>query len=81
MCFPVVNCSSLATPTPGPGGLTLDQSSTLLGSVAIYSCATEGYRINGNTARVCQANETYNGTEPTCMCECDMIPRNIRCAE
>ena len=66
---PVVNCGALPMPTPGLGILTLTQMNTTFDSVGTYSCQSEGYAIVGDEQRTCQADGTYNGTEPTCMCE------------
>ena len=65
----VVNCGSLPEPTLGPGNLTLTQMDTTFNSIATYSCQIEGFAIVGNQQRTCQADGSYTGTEPTCMCE------------
>ena len=38
---------------------------TTLGSTITYSCNT-GYTLTGDANRTCQANRTYDGSEPTC---------------
>ena len=39
-----------------------------MGAVASYQC-DRGYRLEGDSRRVCQASETWTGTVPTCRSE------------
>ena len=41
--------------------------------MASYSCS-EGYDLDGDMIRTCQANGQWDGTDPTCMCECINAP-------
>ena len=38
---------------------------TTLGSTITYSCNT-GYTLTGDANRICQADRTYDGSEPAC---------------
>ena len=40
---------------------------TTFGSTITYFCNT-GYTLTGDASRNCQANGTYDGSEPTCDC-------------
>jgi len=48
---------------PNNGTVTL--TGTGLGAEASYSCI-EGFRINGTSNRVCQMDDEWSGSEPTC---------------
>ena len=54
-------CSELANPTNGAVSVT----SVTQGSIATYSC-NSGYYLNGSFNRICQANGTWGGSDPTC---------------
>ena len=41
---------------------------TGISAVAVYQC-NRGYRLEGDSRRVCQASETWTGTVPTCKSE------------
>ena len=43
----------------------VDDANTSFGSVVTYSCNT-GYRIEGNSTRICQVNGSWTGEEPSC---------------
>ena len=57
----VVDCGLPGDPPHGSVSLT----STTLGSVATYSCAT-GYTLAGTSKRICQADGAWGATAPTC---------------
>jgi len=59
--FVAVPCGNLSSPVNGL--VTVDGST--FGSQANYSCS-EGYALNGNTTRECQADGQWSGSEPTC---------------
>ena len=66
----VVNCSFVLEPNNGvvsynPQG----QNQTLVGATVNYTC-NSGYTLNGNNMRICQANGTWSGSDPTCNSEC-----------
>ena len=39
---------------------------TTLGSSASYSCRA-GYELEGDATRVCQPNQSWSNTEPSCL--------------
>ena len=44
------------------------EPSSSFGSVVTFRCQA-GYTLVGNSARLCQANGTWTGTQPSCECE------------
>lgn len=58
---PDVDCGDLGDPINGQVSL----SGTTFGSLAVYECNT-GFSLVGNVERVCQDNEEWSGTVPTC---------------
>ena len=60
---PVVTCPTL---TNRNGAVNVPSNN--FGSTATYTCNT-GYTINGDTTRMCQADGTWSGSEPTCQRE------------
>ncbi|XP_035675655.1 sushi, von Willebrand factor type A, EGF and pentraxin domain-containing protein 1-like [Branchiostoma floridae] len=59
VCDPVV-CPDTSSPAHGSvtGGL-------YLGDTATYSC-DPGYELHGSATQICQADQTWSGTQPTC---------------
>ena len=66
--FVVVDCGSLTSPPPQPGGLSLRVSNTVYNSIAQYSCIQVGYELIGNSQRACISNGTWEGNTPYCQC-------------
>ena len=64
----VVDCGP-QTPRPGSGGLMVNQPNTTFNSTITYSCQVVGYTLNGSSERVCQANGSFSGVEPSCISE------------
>ena len=60
-CSAVVDCGLLDNPENG--FVTL--FSTSFRSVATYECL-DGYTLEGDSTRTCQADATWSGSEPTC---------------
>ena len=59
--FIVVDCG----PLPDPANGHVSTTRTIFGQTATYSCNT-GYRLVGNSIRVCQATGSWSGSAPTC---------------
>ena len=66
--FTAIPCGNLSSPANGQ--VILDAST--FGSQANYSCS-EGYILNGNSTRVCQADGQWSGSEPICEGQCTTI--------
>ena len=71
-----VNCGPLTNPINGRFSHT---AGTTFGKTATYSCNT-GYRLVGDTIRICQATRVWSGSPPTCqgmslllMCKCSCV--------
>ena len=70
--FPAaIDCGDLNVPEDGqvtftPGVVTTIE--TGLNAVAAYTCS-EGYSLVGDSVRICQDTEVWDGGEPTCMCK------------
>ncbi|MCA9532348.1 MAG: hypothetical protein KC593_01670 [Myxococcales bacterium] len=60
-CDVPVDCGSLSASAP----LAVSLTSTTLGSTATYSC-TGGDLLVGSSMRLCQADGSWSGAEPTC---------------
>ena len=60
-----VSCST--SPQPAHGSIAYSQPYLTLGQTATYSC-DDGYQLTGPRVRVCQADSTWTGFEPSC-CE------------
>ena len=56
-----VPCGTLNNPTNGE----VSADGSTFGSQANYSCS-EGYVLNGNSTRMCQADGQWSGSEPLC---------------
>ena len=61
LLYIAVPCGNLSSPV---NGLVTVNGSTF-GSQANYNCS-EGYVLNGNSSRLCQADGQWSGSEPTC---------------
>ena len=59
--FSVSMCSNLEPPQNG----NIVTTSTQFGGKATYSC-TEGYQLEGDEVRTCQANGFWSGSAPFC---------------
>ena len=59
--YTVVDCGDLDDPMNGR--VSLDE--TVFESIATYTC-DPGFVLVGNMERICQADGTWSGTEPTC---------------
>ena len=67
MPYTVVDCGNLTNPSNGE----VIFSSTTLSSLAEYSCDQQsGYLLTQGTGsvRTCQADGTWSGSEPSCVC-------------
>ena len=64
-----INCGYLATPLNGVVDFVSDTS---LGSSAQFSCI-RGFRLEGDSVRVCQSNGDYSGEQPSCISELSNI--------
>ncbi|KAJ8038233.1 Complement C2 [Holothuria leucospilota] len=56
-------CRPLAP--PGNGSIIIHPSGRFIGSEATFLC-DDGFELIGNAVRICQANKTWNGIDPTC---------------
>ena len=56
-----VPCGTLNNPTNGQ----VNVEGNTFGSESNYSCS-EGYVLNGNSTRMCQADGQWSGSEPIC---------------
>ena len=56
-----MNCGDPDSPANGDVSFT----TTTEGSIADYSC-DEGYDLNGLTQRICQSNNSWSESVPTC---------------
>ena len=56
-----VSCGNLSNPVDGE----VSTEGNTFGSQANYSCS-EGYVLNGNSTRMCQADGQWSGSKPTC---------------
>ena len=56
-----VSCGNLSSPVDGE----VSAEGNTFGSQANYSCS-EGYVLNGNSTRMCQADGQWSGSEPRC---------------
>ena len=61
----VTNCLSPDFPVNGSVGLTVNLTSTTIGSTVEYSCASS-YDLIGNSTRVCLPDGNWTGTPPFC---------------
>ena len=59
----VIDCGSLSNPPRGSVDLS---DGTTTGSVAVYSC-DPGFELAGDMERTCQADGTWNGSQPFCL--------------
>ena len=59
--YSAVNCPDLA----GPANGQVVPSGTIPASTATYTC-NSGYRLNGDSSRICQESGQWSGTVPTC---------------
>ncbi len=75
---PAITCPGVLIPNNGTidfGGASRDENGTyIFAVVATYSCDT-GFALIGNSSRTCtgdgmSVNGGFNGTAPTCDCEC-----------
>ena len=80
-----VSCGNLSSPVDGE----VSAEGNTFGSQANYSCS-EGYVLNGNSTRMCQADGQWSGSKPTCegqdlmcvLCVCGfMYALNVRVRE
>ena len=62
-------CGRLSNPENG--GVS-QQMPRVVGSVAVYVCR-RGFRLVGNSRRVCQPDGRYSGTAPTCEGEYQLV--------
>lgn len=67
-CIVDITCGQLTDPEFGRVFL----SSTTVNSTATYQCNT-GYKIQGESKRVCLDNGQWSGTEPICACKLGYI--------
>ena len=58
----VVDCGTLNAPANGQVSHT---AGTTFGQTATYSCDT-GYKLEGDSTRMCQATEVWSGSAPIC---------------
>ena len=55
-------CPALSNPASG----AVIVAGYAVGDTATYMCST-GYLLSGDATRTCQADNTWSGSEPTCM--------------
>ena len=68
----VVDCGSLDDPDNGD----VSPHDTTFGSIATYVCDT-GLDLIGDMQRICQVNEDWSGSEPTCECKRSVLVTNF----
>ena len=71
LSYTVIDCGGLTEPDDGQITFTSGVVATIatgLNVVATYTCS-EGYRLDGDAVRTCQANGQWDGAEPSCTCE------------
>ena len=69
--YTVIDCGGLAEPDDGQITFTpgvVATADTGLNAVATYACS-EGYSLDGDAMRTCQANGQWDGAEPSCTCK------------
>ena len=64
-----MDCGDLDNPDNGQ----VSQTGTTFGSTATYNCG-DGYELDGEKTRTCQANEKWSGTAPRCRRKCPYYP-------
>ena len=62
----VVDCGDLRVVSGYYGNLNVNFPSTTYNSTAIYICMDSGYRLVGESIRVCNANGNWSGNQPKC---------------
>ena len=61
---PVVECSGLSSPVNG----AVQMDDPMFSSMASYSC-DQGFGLQGDATRTCQADGTWSGATPQCRSE------------
>jgi len=62
----IVECPVLTDPDNGEVDCSFeDDEEPTEGDTCTYQC-DDGYMLNGDMTRVCQADETWSGSDPTC---------------
>ena len=69
--YTVIDCGGLTDPEGGQIIFTSGVVATIdtgLNAIATYTCS-EGYSLDGDVMRACQANSMWDGAEPSCTCK------------
>ena len=68
----MIECPTLQNPDNGEVNIQVGINGD---TTATYSC-NEGYELNGNNIRNCEANSQWSGTAATCESKCCMYHYN-----
>ena len=69
---PVVQCSALSSPVNG----AVQMDDPMYSSTASYSC-DQGFGLQGDATRTCQADGTWSGVTPQCRSELTLFSYSV----